>query len=150
MHATFSAQHGEKICGRANRQMWQEFPLLPLKVCTVLNQHSFSITCINCLVPKLPKMYFRELGTAEPWSLLEILSWIIVRIYYVIFIFGGKKHGEWYLSVIYTALLKHRSWQCKFTFHAKLSWSTLLCAEASKPSTTLSLSSLRTYKRIIK
>lgn len=22
--------------------------------------------CINCLVPKLPKIYFRELGTAEP------------------------------------------------------------------------------------
>lgn len=65
-HATTSAQPDEKIGGQANRQMWQEFPLQPLKVCIVLNRHSFSVARINCLVPKLPKMYFRELGAAEP------------------------------------------------------------------------------------
>jgi len=64
-HATISAHHDEKIGEHANRHMWQEFPLLPLKVCMVLNRHSFSVTCINCLLPKLPKMYFRELGTAR-------------------------------------------------------------------------------------
>lgn len=107
--------------------------------------------CINCLVPKLPKIYFQRAWYSR--ALISVGTLLVnngENLLYYIHFWRGKSQGEGYLSVFYTVPLKHRSWQCKFTFQAKLFQSSLLCAATPKPSTPLSLSSIQTYKGIIK
>lgn len=112
-----------------------------------------------CSMLKLPRTLSylecisESLGQQCPdlcWSSCAKSSWQFVILCSYLEKQNQTKHGEWYISAFNAAHSKHRSWQSKFMFHAKLCWSTLLCAKASKSSTTLSLSSLQTYKGIIK